>query len=117
MHKRSLRAALTATAAVAISTGVAFAAEDATGHGAEVSAVAKAVQTVSGQSHGEAVSAIAKTHGAEVSAAARAKGQANAAAGKAKGQANAAAGKAKGAAASEPGRLKAGAASGGASDH
>jgi hypothetical protein len=78
----------------------------ATGHGAEVSAVAHAVEALVGKSHGAAVSAIAKTHGAEVSKAAKAKGAAASAAGKAKGAAAAAAGKAKGAAASEPGRLK-----------
>jgi hypothetical protein len=78
-----------------------------TNHGAEVSAIAHAVQALSGKSHGEAVSAIAKKHGAEVSAAAKAKGAAASAAGKAKAAANKAAAKAKGAAAAEPGRLKA----------
>lgn len=84
----------------------------ATGHGQEVSAVARAVDYASGRARGAAVSAIAKTHGAQVSAAARAKGAANAAAGKAKGAAAGEAGKATGAAASEPGRLKAAAAAG-----
>ncbi len=93
---------------VALSASVVLAAppDGATGHGAKVSAVAHAVDAVSGRAHGEAVSAIAKTHGAAVSAAARAKGAAASAAGKAKGAAAGAAGKAKGAAASEPGRLK-----------
>jgi len=92
---------------VALSASVVLAAppDGATGHGAKVSAVAHAVDAVSGRAHGEAVSAIAKTHGAAVSAAARAKGAA-ASAPKAKGAAAGAAGKAKGAAASEPGRLK-----------
>lgn len=57
----------------------------ATGHGAEVSAVAKAVHTTLGNAHGKAVSAIASAHGKEVSAAARARAAANKAAGKANG--------------------------------
>jgi hypothetical protein len=52
----------------------------ASGHGAEVSAVAKAVHAVQGNAHGKAVSAIAKAHGKEVSAAARARAAAKQAA-------------------------------------
>lgn len=86
-------------AALSAPVVLAVAPSGATGHGAQVSAVAHAVNFVSGQAHGAAVSALAKTHGASVSAAARAKGAAAASAGQAKG-----------AAASEPGRLKAAAA-------
>jgi hypothetical protein len=60
----------------------------ATGHGAEVSAVARAVHSVQGNAHGKAVSAIAKAHGKEVSAAARARAAEKQAAGKANGSAN-----------------------------
>jgi hypothetical protein len=74
---------------------IAAAPNGAAGHGADVSAVAKAVHTTQGNAHGKAVSAIASAHGKEVSAAARARaaankaaGQANGAAGKANGQAN-----------------------------
>jgi hypothetical protein len=108
--KRILPPTVLAISIVAASASVALAAPPTGNHGAEVSAVAKAVDFVSGRAHGEAVSALAKTHGAEVSAAARAKGAANAAAGKAEGAAAAAAGQANGAAASEVGRLKAAAA-------
>ena len=69
-------AALCASGALVVGlTSAAFAADPngATGHGAEVSAVAKAVHAVQGNAHGKAVSAIAKTHGKEVSAAARAR--------------------------------------------
>src|SRR6266545_674193 len=106
--KRILSIVAVAVSIVALSVSVVLAAPPAgaTGHGAEVSAVAHAVDAVSGKAHGEAVSALAKTHGAAVSAAAKAKGAAASAAGKAKGAAAGAAGKAKGAAASEPGRLK-----------
>jgi len=95
--KRIVPTVILALAVAAASASVAFAGQPtgATGHGAAVSAVAKAVDSVSGKAHGQAVSALAKTHGAAVSATARAQGAANAAAGKAKG-----------AAASEPGRLK-----------
>ena len=97
--KRIVTRALLATMIVGASATVALAGEPSNGHGAEVSAVAKAVENVVDGSHGKAVSAIAKTHGAEVSAAARAKGQAHAAA-----QGD------NGASASESGRLKAAAA-------
>jgi hypothetical protein len=109
--KRFIAPALLATSIVVASASVVLATSPSDKHGAEVSAVAKAANFVSGRTHGQAVSALAKTHGAEVSAAARAKGAANAAAGKAKGAAAAAAGKANGDAASESGRLKATAAS------
>ncbi len=96
--KRIIPTLLVAISIAALSATAVFAGQPAgaTGHGAEVSAVARAVDYVSGQAKGAAISAIAKTHGAQVSAAA-----------KANGAAHAAAGKANGAAASEPGRLKA----------
>ena len=94
--KRIITPALLAVSIVAASAAVALANDPNTGHGAEVSAIAKNVENVIDGSHGKAVSAIAKTHGAAVSAAARAKGQAHAAA----------AGD-NGADASESGRLKA----------
>jgi len=94
--KRILTPALLAVAIVTASAAVALAEGPSNNHGAEVSAVAKAVENVIDGSHGKAVSAIAKQHGADVSAAARAKGDAHAAA---KGD--------NGAAASESGRLKA----------
>jgi hypothetical protein len=94
--KRILTPALLATSLVVASAAIALAEEPNTGHGAEVSAVAKAVETVVDGSHGKAVSAIAKTHGAAVSADARANGDAHAAA-----QGD------NGADASESGRLKA----------
>lgn len=110
--KRIIRTVGLAISIVALSASVVLAAppSGATDHGANVSAVARAVDSVSDKARGEAVSALAKTHGAQVSAAAKAQGAAAAAAGKAKGAAAAAAGKAQGAAASEPGRLKAAAA-------
>jgi hypothetical protein len=113
--KRTLTTLLLGGAILALSASAVVAGQPAgaTGHGAAVAAIAHAVGFVSGQAHGAAVSALAKTHGALVSAAARANGAAHAAAGKgngatgkANGAANAAAGKAHGAAASEPGRLK-----------
>jgi hypothetical protein len=94
--KRILIPSLVATSILTASAAIALAGEPSTGHGAEVAAVAKAVENVIDGSHGRAVSAIAKTHGAEVSAAARANGDAHAAA---RGD--------NGAAASESGRLKA----------
>lgn len=94
--KRFLTPALLATSIVVASAAIALAEAPSDNHGAEVSAVAKAVENVIDGSHGKAVSAIAKTHGAEVSAAARANGDEHAAA-----QGD------NGAAASESGRLKA----------
>jgi hypothetical protein len=91
-----LIAVLLGVSIVAVSATIALAGQPSSNHGAEVSAVAKAVENVVDGSHGLAVREIARQHGAEVSAAARAKGQANAAAGRAHG-----------AAASESGRLKA----------
>ena len=112
--KRIPRILVVAVAGAALSASAALAVGPEGNHGADVSAVAKAVDYVTGQARGAAVSAVAKTHGAEVSAAARVKAAAAAAAGKAKGEAAAAAGAANGAAAaangaamSEPGRLKA----------
>jgi hypothetical protein len=100
---RSILALATAAGLVVTMAAVAVAAGP-TGHGADVSAVAKAVHATQGNAHGKAVSAIASAHGKEVSAAARARaaankaaGQAKGAAGKANGQANSAAGKANGA--------------------
>ena len=93
--KRFLMPALLATAILTASAAIAMAGEPNNGHGAEVAAVAKAVENVIDGSHGKAVSAIAKTHGAEVSAAAQVNGDAHAAAGADNG-----------AAASESGRLK-----------
>jgi hypothetical protein len=105
--------AVAASAVLAVTmAAAAFAADPngATGHGADVSAVAKAVHAVKGNAHGKAVSAIAKTHGKEVSAAARARAAERQAAGKAnhadKGKANAAANK--DVAPREPGRIKGG---------
>lgn len=109
--KRFIAPTLLATALAVASVSVAFATGPSDNHGAEVSAVAKAADFVSGRAHGEAVSALARTHGAEVSAAAREKAAANAAAGKAKGEAAASAGAANGDDASETGRLKAATAS------
>ena len=94
--KRILTSALLATSVVAASATIVVAEQPSDNHGAEVAAVAKAVENVIDGSHGMAVSAIAKTHGAEVSAAARANADAHAAA-----QGD------NGAAASESGRLKA----------
>ncbi|HTI29875.1 MAG TPA: hypothetical protein VL687_05925 [Methylomirabilota bacterium] len=94
--KRILTPALLAASIVVASAAIALAEEPTDNHGAEVTAVAKAVENVVDGSHGMAVSAIAKTHGAEVSAAARANADAHAAA-----QGD------NGAAASESGRLKA----------
>jgi hypothetical protein len=90
-----MRRALTTTAGTialgALSASVALAGGGvsgvAKGHGEAVAEVAKAVEALEGQSHGEAVSAIARLHGAAVSEAARAQGAAKAEAGKAKGQA------------------------------
>jgi hypothetical protein len=96
MVRRSV--ALLASAVLAIGlVPAAFAADPngATGHGAEVSAVAKAVHTVQGNAHGKAVSAIAKTHGKEVSAAARARAAAKHGASEGNGNAKANAGGAK----------------------
>ena len=94
--KRILTPALLAASLVVASTAIVAAEQPTDNHGAEVAAVAKAVENVVDGSHGKAVSAIAKTHGAEVSAAARANADAHAAA-----QGD------NGAAASESGRLKA----------
>jgi hypothetical protein len=80
-----LRSILASTAAFALVVVLASAALAAEGHGAEVSAVARAVHTTQGNAHGKAVSAIASAHGKEVSAAARARAAANKAAGKANG--------------------------------
>ncbi len=93
---RSILAFATAAALVLALAAVAVAADPngATGHGADVSAVAKAVHTTQGNAHGKAVSAIASAHGKAVSAAAKARAAAN----KANGKANAAAGKANAAA-------------------
>lgn len=116
--------ALVAAGALVVAVTSAVIAADpngATGHGAEVSAVARAVHTTQGNAHGKAVSAIASAHGKEVSAAARERAAANKAAGKANGAAHAS-GKSNGIghgdgksssapgpnAASEPGRIKAG---------
>jgi predicted small secreted protein len=94
---RSILAFATAAALVVAMAAVVIAADPngATGHGADVSAVAKAVHTTQGNAHGKAVSAIASAHGKAVSAAAQARaaadkaaGQAKGAAGKANGQAN-----------------------------
>ncbi len=94
--KRMISIAVLTFSIVAPSASVAFAAapSGATGHGAQVAALAHADTYVDGRAHGAAVSAFAKTHGHEVSAAARAKAAAAAAAGRAKGAAAAAAGKA-----------------------
>jgi hypothetical protein len=79
---RRVVALLIAGALIVGLASVALAADpnDATGHGAEVSAVARAVHAVQGNAHGKAVSTIAKTHGKEVSAAARARAAAKQAA-------------------------------------
>ena len=74
MKKRTVATVLTAIATAGASATAVLAAPPtgATGHGEQVSAVARAVDYASGRAHGAAVSAIAKTHGAQVSAAARA---------------------------------------------
>src|SRR5688572_27617830 len=102
--KHPIRSVVLALSVVAISASSVLAAPPATAteHGAQVSAIAHAVDYVSGRAKGAAVSAAAKAQGAAQSAAGKAKGAAAAAAGKAKGLA----GKAKAAALSEPGRLK-----------
>jgi hypothetical protein len=105
--KRFITTALLGTALAVASASVAFATGPSDNHGAEVSAVAKAADFVSGRAHGEAVSTLARTHGAEVSAAAREKAAANAANGKARASAAASAGATNGDSASETGRLKA----------
>jgi hypothetical protein len=88
--RRTLTASAATLSALALSATVALGgggvSNVAKGHGEAVSDVANAADAVSGKSHGEAVSAIAKRHGAAVSAAARAQGQAHAAAGKAHGR-------------------------------
>ena len=56
---RSILALATATTLVVAMAAVAVAAGP-TGHGADVSAVAKAVHTTQGNAHGKAVSAIAR---------------------------------------------------------
>jgi len=94
--KRLLTPLILGGSIVLASAAVAVAEPPGDNHGAEVKAVAMAVENVIDGSHGKAVSAIAKTHGAEVSAAARANGDAHAAA-----QGD------NGGAASESGRLKA----------
>lgn len=94
--KRILTPALLASAIVVSSAAIALAEQPTDNHGAEVSAVAKAVENVIDGSHGKAVSAIAKAHGEEVSAEARANADEHAAL-----QGD------NGAAASESGRLKA----------
>jgi hypothetical protein len=94
--KRILIPAVVATSILTASAAIAMAGEPNNGHGAEVAAVAKAVENVIDGSHGKAVSEVAKQHGAEVSADARANGDAHAAA---RGD--------NGAEASESGRLKA----------
>ena len=83
---RSILAFATAAALVLAMAAVAVAADPngATGHGADVSAVARAVHTTQGNAHGKAVSAIASAHGKAVSAAAKARAAANKAAGQAK---------------------------------
>jgi hypothetical protein len=94
--KRILIPALVAASIVTASAAIALAGEPNTGHGAAISAVAKAVENVIDGSHGKFISDRAKQHGALVSANARANGDAHAAA---KGD--------NGADASESGRLKA----------
>ena len=89
---RSILACVTAAALVVAMAAVVVAAGP--NHGADVSAVAKAVHTTQGNAHGKAVSAIASAHGKAVSAAARARAAANKATGKANGQANKAKGQA-----------------------
>ena len=74
-HKfRTILAFATAAALALTLAAVAVAADPngATGHGADVWAVAKAVHTTQGNAHGKAVSAIASAHGKAVSAAAAA---------------------------------------------
>ena len=78
--KRILTPALLAASIVVASAAIVVAEQPSDNHGAEVAAVARAVENVVDGSHGKAVSAIAKTHGAEVSAAARANADAHAAA-------------------------------------
>jgi hypothetical protein len=69
--KRFLTPLILASAIVLASAAVTLAEAPGDNHGAEVKAVAMAVENVIDGSHGKAVSAIAKTHGLEVSAAAQ----------------------------------------------
>jgi hypothetical protein len=103
MNRKLIATVGLASALAAGSASVALAGppDGATGHGAEVSAVAKAAGYASGKARGEAVSAIAKVHGAAVSAAAKAMAAEKAAAGKAKGAEAAANGQANGSDAAE----------------
>ena len=85
MSRRATAAALSVALSVATASAVVAAdPQGPTGHGAEVSAVAKAVETTQGNAHGKAVAAIASAHGKEVSAAAKAKAAEKRAAAKAK---------------------------------
>ena len=107
--RRRIVTSIAGTAALgALSASVALAgggvSSVAKGHGQAVSEVAKAVEAVEGQTHGQQVSAIAKQHGIAVREAARAQGEAKAAAGKAKGQEKS---KNRNPNAAEPGGLKA----------
>ena len=81
---RRLIALVTSGTLVVALTSAALAADPngATGHGDDVSAVARAVHDVQGNAHGKAVSAIAKAHGKAVSAAAHARNAERQAAGK-----------------------------------
>ena len=83
MARRLIALLASATLVLALaSVAVAADPNGATGHGAAVSAVARAVHDVQGNAHGKAVSAIAKQHGKAVSAAAHARNEARQAAGK-----------------------------------
>jgi colicin import membrane protein len=73
MSRRAIAVAIAAVLSVATASFAVAADPAPTGHGAEVSAVAKAVKTTQGNAHGKAVSAIASAHGKQVSAAAKAK--------------------------------------------
>ena len=98
MSRRATVVAFAAVLSVATASIAVAADLGPTGHGAEVSAVAKAVETTQGNAHGKAVSAIASAHGKEVSAAAKAKAAEKRAAAKAKAAEKQAAAKAKAAA-------------------
>ena len=83
MARRRIALLASATLVLALaSVAVAADPNGAKGHGADVSAVARAVHDVQGNAHGKAVSAIAKAHGKAVSAAAHARNAERQAAGK-----------------------------------
>lgn len=89
--KRIVPTAIAAIIVVVLSASVALAADPVPNdQGVRISAIARAVDFVSGRAHGAAVSAAAKLHGKAVSAAARLKQHSSNAGGKGKDQGSAA---------------------------